>query len=402
MKAYSYKLYNDKHNVLLHDMCKASAFVWNHCLSLQKRYYKLYGKYISSAKIQSHFAKKVKPKHAFLNNLGSQSVQEIIQRLDMSYNRFFKKIQKRPPKFKPACTFSSFVFKQAGYHLDGNSIYITKLKKTFRFFLSRPYGNVKTIRFKRDRLGDFYIIIVSDVINVADKTYSKTHNGATIGIDFGLKTFLTLSNGEKISSPLFFKNDMKKIRKLSQNLSEKQRLPAGYMRFSKKYNCLLEATKLSNHGEEARKYLCRAYNDICNRRQDFFYKLAHELCQRFDYIYLETLNIKAMQRLWGRKVSDISHATFVSILKEVAMKYDVIVFQINRWYPSSKTCSTCGGIKKDLRLKDRIYICPQCGCIMDRDINAAININRQGIVEYLSGSKTKASSEAKAAAIQEG
>lgn len=402
MKAYSYKLYNDKHNAMLHDMCRASAFVWNHCLALQKRYHTLYGGYVSSAKMQSHFAKKVKSKHSFLANLGSQSVQEVIQRLDASYSRFFKKTQKRPPKFKPARTFSSFVFKQAGYKLEGNSIYISKLKKTFRFFLSRPYWDARTVRLKRDRLGDFYIIITSEVVNSTENDkYGKTHDGAAVGIDFGLKTFLTLSNGEKITSPLFFKKDMGRIKKLHHNLSKKLRRPTGQQRFSKKYNKMVNVTELSNHGQECRKALCRAYNDITNRREDFFYKLAHELCQRYDYIFLETLNIKAMHRLWGRKVSDLSHASFVVILKEVAMKYGVVVHQIDKWYPSSKTCSECGYIKKDLTLADREYVCPECGCIHDRDINAAINIKRKGISEYLSGCKTEDSLEFEAAMLQE-
>jgi putative transposase len=140
MISYKYKLYNNKHNDKLHDLCRSSAFVWNHCLALQQRYYKLYGKYISSTRMQNHFAKKIVPKYDFLKLMGSQSIQEIIQRLDASYSRFFKKTQKRPPKFKSGFSFSSFVFKQGGYTLDGNRLYINKLKRCFKFFKSREYG----------------------------------------------------------------------------------------------------------------------------------------------------------------------------------------------------------------------------------------------------------------------
>ena len=99
--------------------------------------------------------------------------------------------------------------------------------------------------------------------------------------------------------------------------------------------------------------------------------------------------IKAMQRMWGRKISDLSHSFFVNILKHVAMKYDTIIHEIDRWYPSSKECYCCRIIKNELSLKDRTYICESCGYIEDRDTNAAKNIFRQGIAEYESISKTE-------------
>ena len=401
MKSYKYKLYDNKHNQDLHDMCRAAAFVWNHCLALQQRYYRLYHGYISSSRMQSHFAKKVRHRYKFLDKIGSQSIQEVIQRLDTSYVRFFRKTQKRPPKFKSGRTFSSFVFKQAGFRLEDNVMYVNKLKHGFKFWLSRPYGEARTVRLKRSRLGDFYIIITSD-FSQNDRSYGKTHDGASVGIDFGLKTFLTLSDGTKIKSPQFFKKNINKIRSLSRTLSRKQRVPTGRLKYSKKYKKMVNETMLSKRGNEARKALCRAYESISDSREDFFYKLAHELCQKYDFIFLETLNLKGMQKLWGRKISDYAHGRFVIILKEVALKYGVVVHQIDRWYPSSKTCSECGNVKHGLTLKDREYICENCGVVIDRDVNAAINIERQGIAEYLSGSKSNKPEGLKAAVPQEG
>jgi len=394
MISYKYKLYNNpKWNNKLHDLCRSSAFVWNHCLALQQRYYRLYKKYISSAKMQSHFAKKVVPKHDFLKLMGSQSIQEIIQRLDASYSRFFKKTQKRPPKFKSGFSFSSFIFKQGGYSLSDNNLYINKLKHGFKFFKSRDCGTPKTIRLKRDKLGDFYLIITSEE-DVRNKNYRKTHNGASVGMDFGLKTYLTLSDGKTEVAPLFFKKNIKQIKRLHNKLSKKEHKKTGKQKFHKKWNKLVDVTVLSNNGERARKDLVRAYKKVINKRIDYQYKLAHQLCSNYDNIFAETLNLDGMKRLWGRKVSDLCHASFIEILKEVSKKYDTVFYQINQWYPSSKTCNVCGHKHKELTLSDRLFICPECGHEEDRDLNAAKNILRQGFVEYLSSCKTTVSAVA--------
>lgn len=388
MISYKYKLYNSKKNKKIHDLCRSSAFVWNHCLALQQRYYKLYKKFINVNKLQTHFAKKVVPKHDFLKVMGSQSIQEIIQRLDASYQRFFKKTQKRPPKFKSGFQFSSFIFKQGvGYSLDGNEIHINKLKTKYKFFKSRDFGSPKTLRFKRDKLGDFYLIITSKE-DTRNKTYRKTHDGASVGMDFGLKTYLTLSDGNKIESPQFFKSDLRKIKKLHSKLSTKKRVSTGKLKYSKKKKHMVPITKLSNNGERSRKDLVRAYRKITNRRTNWQYELAHHLCRNYDFIFAEDLNLDGMKRLWGRKVSDLCHASFIGILKEVSLKYGVVFDQVDRWFASSKTCSECGNKADKLELSDRIYVCDHCGTVIDRDLNAAINIERQGIDVYRSKCKT--------------
>ena len=117
------------------------------------------------------------------------------------------------------------------------------------------------------------------------------------------------------------------------------------------------------------------------------WKLAHDLCRNYDYIFIEDLNLNGMMKMWGRKVSDLSHGTFINILEQTAVKYDVVVHKIDRWYPSSKLCD-CGYKNDKLTLKDREWVCPQCGQIHDRDINAAKNILRKGISELVSNSKT--------------
>lgn len=261
MISYKYNIYHSKKTKYLDKMLRECCFVWNHALALQRRYYKLFGKYISVGKMKKHFTKRIKR-----NLLHSQTTQEILERLDESYNRFFKKLAKRPPKFKSPEKFNSLVFKQGGFTLNGNC--------------------------------------------------------------------LTINKGKKGSN-----NRRRRLFELQQ-----------------------------------------AYRKINDLRSDFQWKLAHDLCKQYDYIFIEDLNIEGMKRLWGKKVSDLSHSSFIDKLMYVASKYGVIVHKIDKWYPSSKTCE-CGCINKGLSLRDRTWVCPACGAVNDRDILAARNILRKGISE---------------------
>lgn len=341
-------------------MLRESCFVWNHSLAIQKRYYSLFGKYIHANDLKKHFSKRIKR-----NLLHSQTVQEIIERLDESYKRFFKKIAKRPPKFKKHSQFNSFKYKQGGFSINGNTIALNTIKKVFKFSKSREFeGKIKTVTIKRTLLGEYYITLVTDS---NPKKYRKTHDGASVGIDFGLKMYLNMSDGSTIKNPLFFKENLSELRIKSKKLSK--------------------ANKGSNNRNKARLSLNRSYEKVTNNRNDFQWKLAHELCIKYDYIFLEDLSLTGMIKLWGRKMRDLSHASFVEKLIQISKKYGVTVHKIDRWYPSSKTCG-CGEINKSLSLKDREWTCEHCGSINDRDLLASQNILRKGISELESISKT--------------
>ena len=362
MISYKYKLYHTNRTKHLDKMLAEACFVWNHALALQKRYYRLYHKYIGIGKMKAHFAKRI-----HRNLLHSQTTREILERLDTSYLRFFKHLAKRPPKFHKVTNFSSIVFKQGGYSLNGNVLTINRIKKSFKFSLSRSYnGEVKILIIKRSHIGEFYIVMV---FNKPSQFIGKTHNGASVGIDFGLKQYLTLSDGTTYKNPQFLKENLIELRRRSHNLSK--------------------CKKGSNNREHKRKELGRLFESIGNKRADFQWKLAHELCRKYDTIFLEDLNFIDMKlgRKTNRKIKDQAHAEFVRKLEYIATKYNVVVHKIDRYYPSSKTC-TCGYINKDLKLTDRKWVCPQCGATHDRDLLAANNILRRGIYELESDSKT--------------
>ena len=345
----------------LDSMLKECCFVWNRSLAIQRRYYKMFGKYVSYNRMSRHFTKRYK--NILLH---SQTRQEILQRLDSSYQRFFKRLSKRPPKFKREECFSSFVFKQGGFTLNGNVFTINKIKKRFKFSYSRHYvGKVKQVRVKRCNSNRYSIYITTD--NSFVNSYEKTHNGASVGIDFGLKTYMTLSDGTTFESPRFFKQYEPKVRLANKRLSKSK--------------------KSSNNRKRRRFELNQVYRRIKNKRNDYQWELAHKLCKSYDYIFIETLNIDAMKKLWGKKISDLYHSEFIEKLIFTASKYNVTVHKIDKWYPSSKTCK-CGYVNKTLSLKERLWKCPECGSVNERDLNASKNILRRGIYELESKRKT--------------
>lgn len=311
-------------------------------------------------KLQKHIAK-LRNKNNRWKELNSQSVQEICQRVDNSYKRFFKKLAKRPPKFKNSKNFNSFVLKQSGWKLEGNTLIINKIK--YRFSKSRCYENIKRITVKRNKLGSIFFIFCC---NTTPKKYERVGD-STIGMDFGLKKYLTISNGSEIDSPEFFKQDINLIKFLNKQFSKKK--------------------KDSNNRKRALTRLQKVHLNITNKRKDFEWKLAHKLCKEFSFISIEDLNIDAMKRLWGRKVSDLSFSSFVNKLEQVALKYNTVVQKIGRFYPSSKLC-TCGVVNKDLKLSDRKWTCKSCGVKHDRDLLAANNILSEGIRLYRTKYKT--------------
>jgi putative transposase len=357
MKTLKFKLYQHKRNRYLKQAINTAGVIYNHCIALHKRYFRMWGKHLNCAQLQAHIAK-LRKRKAFWQQLGSQAVQDICQRIEKAYQLFFKHPQQgvRPPGFKKVRRYKSFTLKQAGYKfLGGNRVKIGN--RVYQYWNSRDIeGTVKTVTIKRTPLGELFMVVVVD--NVGEPQI-KFETGRIAGFDFGLKTFLTCCDGTQIDAPQFLRHSINAIKKASRQQSKKQ--------------------KGSANRERARKNLVRKHEDIVNRRSDWFWKLAHQLTVQFDVLCFETLNLKGMQRLWGRQVSDLAFAEFLKILEWVATKKGKQVVFIEQWYPSSKTCSTCGHALKHLDLSIREWRCPSCQSSNGRDQNAALNIKRVGV-----------------------
>lgn len=356
---YKYKVYkqNRNHEKRLQEWLRTAAWIYNHAIALHKRYYRLYHKSLSMYRLQSHLLNLRKSVYKQWSIIGSQSVQQICERINNGYKSFFNRTARHLPTFKSWRKYRSVTFKQAGYTLNGNVLTINALKLKLRFHLSRPVdGNVQTLSVKRDAVGDYWVIV--SVRRNDETSARKSMTGKTAGFDFGMKHFLTQDNGVKIDSPLSLFNHLDILRKGNRRLSRKK--------------------KGSNGRRKVRLSLARLHRKISNLREDFQWKLANQIVSDYDVICLETLNIKAMQRVWGRKINDLSFSSFVSKLSWLSVKYGKTLVQISQWESTSKTCSVCGHQESEMPLNIRKWLCPNCGTQHDRDVNAAQNILRVG------------------------
>ena len=359
-KTFKYRLYHNRKNKRLHQRIDIAGLVWNHMVALQRRYYRLTGKYIGLYTMQKHLAKLRRRSARFTHwqLLGSQAVQELAERHDKAYQGFFayKRGEGRRhgrPGFKKVKKYSSFTLKQAGWKYEGGNRVIIQ-GTTYKFSLSRPVeGDIKTVTIKRDSLGQMWVCF--SVMMDAPIVEASTSNIG--GFDFGLKAFLTDHTGREYHSPQFLKSELDEIARLNRELARKQ--------------------KESNNRRKAKWRLAKAHQRIANKRRDAHWKLAHELSSQFDLICLETLNIAGMKRTWGRKVSDLGFAEFVDILYETAAKTGTEIVQVDQWLPTSKVCASCGNLQ-GIPLSERHFNCLACDWSCSRDQNAALNILAAG------------------------
>ena len=264
----------------------------------------------------------------------------------------------------------SFVHTQAGWVQSSRPWANKDPGRNYRFNQSRPItGGIKTATVRRDALKDIYVTFSCDRVPHPEQA-PKT--GLTAGADFGLKDFLTLSTGEKIAAPQPLKAKLRHVRKAQRVLSRKQ--------------------KGSQARQRARLDVARVHKQVANVRNDWQWKQARLLVMVFDLLAFETLRLKAMHQLWGRKVGDLGFADFLLKAQWMAKKLGKDLVKIDCWEPTTKTCHLCGHCQ-DMPLNVRTFVCGGCGNIECRDVNAAHNILEAGR-RLRSGDTRKTSQEA--------
>lgn len=356
MKTYCFKLYNSKRNRQLHRQINVAGIIYNHCIALHKHYYRLFKKSLNIYSLQKHLTKlKHIAKFSYLKEIGSQAVQDITERIDRAYKLFFRNfkhnIRTAPPSFKKIKKYKSYTLKQAGWKLNEDTHTIFIKKQHYRYAKSREIdGKIKTVTIKRDALGDIYIYFVCEI----KENQVLPRTGKSVGYDF-----LTASDECDIVSPLFFRENANAIKRANKILSRK--------------------TKGSHNRRKAKLALARLHKRVSNMRNDFHWKIAYKIVSEYALICLEDLNLKGMQKLYGKKISDLGFASFVNKLEYLASKTGASIIKIDKFYPSSQLCFNCGTQNKDLKdLSIRHWICPHCGSEHNRDVNAAKNIAREG------------------------
>ena len=371
VRTYKYQIREHPQNRRLGNLLDELCDVHNHFLALEKRYYCIYGKYAGRYRLQPHLTKLLQRTHKHWAWIPRDTLDAVIIRLHLAWEKFFDYLKKGkrgkrvgPPKFKKREKYRSAKF-QTGYKLIEGTVRLSFKEwdpATEKFVFKRQQvlyhhhrawdGNVRYIQISRDAVGTLWVYVVTDSTSKA--VLSAT--GESVGIDFGMETYLTLSNGEKIQHPQPLKHVLNELRKLNKVVSRKQKGSGNWWR--------------------AVRALARLYRKIANQRKDWHYKTATALCERFNFIGTETLNLDGMKRLWGRKVSDLAFYQFVEILRYKCFKHNREFIQVGQWMATTKPCSDCGHHNENLSLSDRQWTCPKCGSHHDRDVNAAINILR--------------------------
>jgi putative transposase len=357
LKAYKFRIYPTKtQEVILNKTFGCVRYVWN-------QYVQIFNSHTSySPNMEYNTIKKLRNTFPFLKEVSSGIINQKVRDFEEFKRQFFnskRKIKLGRPKFKKKDQNNSFKVPNQKFKLE-NKNNIDKI------FLEK-IGRVKIILHREIPLGKFMSATVSKnksdqywvSIQIETEVNPLPKSGKTIGIDVGLNHFLTDSNN-KIENPRYFRENQSKLRRLQKHFSRKNK-------DSRKFKKL--------------KRIARQHQKIVNQREHFLHNVSTNLVKSYDSIYIEDLNISGMvkNRKLSKSISDASFSKFFSMLKYKCDWYGKTLLKISRFYPSSKTCSSCGNIKQDLKLNDRVFCCEACFSIKDRDHNAAINIHSMGV-----------------------
>lgn len=370
LKAYEYRLYpTDEQKVLLAKHFGCTRLVYNKALALKKQLWEENKESIFYCELCKKLTKwKQTEEFSFLYEVSNKSLQFSLRHLDTAYKSFFK--DGGYPKFKNRRSKQSFsVIEHCFVDFDKGQVRIPKFQEGIKARISRTFeGEIKTCTVKKTTTDKYFIsVLVEDGRPLPDK--SPITKDTTVGIDLGIKTLVTVSNGEVVENMKFLKNAMERLKVLQRRASKK--------------------IKGSNRQKKAYKKVALQHEKIRNRRKDFINKFTSKLVydNQVGTICLEDLNVEGMVKN-HRLAGAISDASFGEIKRQIEYKCDWAgknLLFVDRFYPSSKTCSSCGYIKEDLTLNDREWSCPVCGVKHDRDLNASINIKNEALKQHFSG-----------------
>jgi putative transposase len=354
-KCYRYRLNPTKdQEALFVQFAGCRRFVWNWALARKTAVYKETGKGINYNALAAELvALKKQSETAFLKESHSQVLQQTLMDLDKAFGAFFEK-RARFPRFKSRKRSPhAFRFPQ-NVTIDGNGISVPKVGRIKAIIHRQPEGVLKSATIKQEA-GKWYVVFVAHV-ELPDAPVSCE---SPVGIDVGLESFVTLSNGEKVAPPKFYRKAERKLARLQRQVSR--------------------CDKQSKRRQKAKARVARFHAAVANRRNDWLHKLSARLVKEHDTICIEDLNIKGLTKTkLAKSFHDAALSTFLRQLEYKAQWNYGQVVKVGRFFPSSKTCHKCGK-RVQLSLSDRQWLCGGCGAFHDRDVNAAVNILREGL-----------------------
>jgi putative transposase len=361
-KAFKYRIFPSKpQRELIAKHIGSSRFVYNLALETKNTAY-LGSKHNFSPFDLIKQLPELKKQCEWLKEVNSQSLQQSIQNMDIAFKKFFKGagFPKYKSKHKGKQSFSI----PQNVLIENNLLIIPKFKKGIEIVLHREIkGSIKSATISVTPTGKYFVSILVDT-NIEMSIKAPIKESTTIGIDLGIKDFAVTSDGEVFENP-------KNLRKAQSKLKYIQR------KYSK------------NKGKRTKQCLALLHEKVVNKRKDFLHKVSTKLIRENQTIALETLAVSNMVKNHNlaQAINDVSWSTFVSMLEYKADWHGKNILKIGRFAPSSKTCSCCGSINKELTLQERKWTCV-CGEVLERDKNAAINIKNFAIKNNLSGEHT--------------
>ena len=363
--SYKFRIYPTKEQkVLLEKHFGSNRFVWNYFLNERKEYYLKNKEEIEAKRLKGGLnyydnckeLTKIKKEKEWLNEVNSQSLQATLKHLDSAYKMFFRKTH-RFPKFKSKDSKQSFIIPQK-FAIKGNKISIPKFREGIKVKQHRKFeGKFVVASVSKNCANQYYIsITVEKEVENSEKLQK------VVGIDLGIKNFVTCSDGVIYENKKHLNKKEKKLKYLQRKLSKSQ--------------------KGSKNRQKRKLKVARINQKIKDSRKDYIHKVSSKITNENQVIIIEDLSIAGMVKnhSLAKSISDVSWGEFRKQLNYKSNWKGRNIITIDRFFPSSKTCNCCNYISQELTLSVREWVCPNCNTKLDRDLNAAKNILKQGLL----------------------
>jgi putative transposase len=299
------------------------------------------------------------PDMEFLSEVSCVPLQQGLRHLQTGFVNFWQKRAKYPQFKSKRKSRASAEYTRSGFRWRDGRLTLAKMTQPLAVVWSRPLpegAEPSTVTVSRDPAGRWHVNMLCEAT-----VEPLPPNGVTVGVDAGITSLVTLSTGEKVSNPRHEKRDRARLAKAQRRLARKQ--------------------KGSQNRAKARVKVAKVYARITDRRRDHLHKLSTRIIRENQTVVIEDLTVRNMvrNRSLARVISDASWSEFRSMLEYKADWYGRNLVVVDRWYPSSKTCSACGHMAASMPLSVRTWTCTTCGTRHDRDVNAAKNIRAEGL-----------------------
>ena len=371
LKGIKTRLYlNKTQEKQINSLLGSYRFVYNQCLVYKKNLYEREKKNTSLSDLGHYFHQDLRNEYDWLKEHNTKVLKQSVLNLEIAYKNFFK-LHKGFPKFKSRHDEQKVRFPQEAvssktFNEETSRLNLTKTINNIKFecsdrdksYLYKNKAGIKSVTIIKTKSGKFFasILIEGELLRQVNAPVRTS-----VGIDLGIKSLLTLSDGHNIDNPRWITSNEKKLKKLHKQLSKKQ--------------------KGSNNRAKAKLKLAKAHEKIKNQKSDYLHNITTKIVSENQVIVLEDLNVSGMMKnhKLAKAIQELGLYEMRRQLEYKSEWYGRTLVFVNRFYPSSKKCSCCGNIKKDLTLKDREYICDACGLVIDRDMNASLNIEAEGV-----------------------